>query len=527
LAVSSLSLVAWSGCNCSGKVTSSDGGLPDGGRLPDGGWPDSGSGSFDAGVSAVLQHHKNPSRDGLYVDPAMTLTVVPNLQVDIAFVATTSGQTFAQPLFMENGPQGKDTLFVVTEQDDVYALNAMTGAQLWKTNLGVPAPASEFCGGSIDPLGITGTPVIDAQARIMYVAAMTNAGAGGTTPRHVIDALGIDDGGVLFRVDVSSAVPGFDSTIQNERGALALVNGVLYVPYGGLDGDCGNYHGWVVAVPTTNHAAVTAWATAAPSGSGIWAPSGIASDGTNLFVSTGNTNSPFPTVWAGANSNAVIRLTPGPTFDGGAANYFTMTGPGGRDWYYNDLNDNDLGSSGVVLVDAPGAQPSTLAFANGKTQTTYLMNRDNLGGPGLGYLPNLKTQAQAFGALFAYNTPSKTYVGGNFTISGASCSVAGADFHVLTVSHTNPPALAFAWCGVSGGSGSPIASTTDGQSNAIVWTYGSAGDETLRAYNGTNGALLFTSSATLPSSQHWLSPIIAKGRLYVAADGTVTAFKLP
>jgi outer membrane protein assembly factor BamB len=75
---------------------------------------------------------------------------------------------------------------------------------------------------------------------------------------------------------------------------------------------------------------------------------------------------------------------------------------------------------------------------------------------------------------------------------------------------------------VVGGDAAPIVSTTDGLNDAVLWTYGASGDETVRAYDADTGTLLYTSPG-LAGSTHWISPIIAKGRLYVAQNGTVTA----
>ena len=58
--------------------------------------------------------------------------------------------------------------------------------------------------------------------------------------------------------------------------------------YSGYVGDCGPYHGWVVGVDIKNPSNVMAWATAADGG-GIWGHGGVASDGTKMFVVTGNT----------------------------------------------------------------------------------------------------------------------------------------------------------------------------------------------------------------------------------------------
>src|SRR5439155_19556940 len=102
----------------------------------------------------------------------------------------------------------------------------------------------------------------------------------------------------------------FESRIQEERGGLALVNGIVYVPYSGYSGDCETYHGWVVGVDINNPTNVLAWATTAVGG-GIWGHGGVASDGTNLFVVTGNT---FNTAGNGVGGEPIIRLQAGPVF---------------------------------------------------------------------------------------------------------------------------------------------------------------------------------------------------------------------
>jgi hypothetical protein len=510
----------------------SDGGTtPDGGNTPDGGQTKDGGVTVpDAGNPAdVLTHHRNLNRDGVYVDPLMTPAAVANAHVDTGFNATTSSNTYAQPLYMQNGADGGNTLFVVTEVNDVFALDANTGAQIWKTNVGTNATKGgyAFCGGSIDPYGISGTPVIDPTTRILYLDAMLAKGVD-NKPTHNVFALSIDSGAVLWNIDMDSTVTGFDSTIQNERSALMLLNGTLYVVYGGLDGDCGSYHGWVIGISTANHSNIVTWDTNAPSGAGIWGTSGAASDGTSVFVATTNTNSPFPTVWDAGHSEAILRLTPGLQFVENEANFFTQAQDARnnmQDWYYNDTNDLDLGSSGLVLFDAPGANPSQLAFAVGKTQYAYLLDRNNLGGIATGVaatIPN--TDSQVFGSLLAFNTPAGTYVSGPFNVSGSGfCQNGGANMTVLEVTHTSPPNLQFAWCANSGGQAGPIVSTTDGINNAIVWTYGASGDETVRAYDASDAGTLLYTSSQLSGSMHWISPIVANGRFYVAENGKVSA----
>src|SRR6202008_801283 len=74
---------------------------------------------------------------------------------------------------------------------------------------------------------------------------------------------------------------------HNQRSALSLVNGIVYVAYGGHVGDCGDYHGWVIGVDAKDPTKTGAWATRGQ-GEGIWAAGGLASDGTSVFAVTGN-----------------------------------------------------------------------------------------------------------------------------------------------------------------------------------------------------------------------------------------------
>ena len=232
-------------------------------------------------------------------------------------------------------------------------------------------------------------------------------------------------------------------------------------------------------------------------------------------------------VWANANSEGVLKLAAGnpPTLSGSANDSFAPRGADNQQWYDDDTNDWDLGSSGVVLFDVPGATPGQLAFAVGKTQTTYLLDRTNLGGinDGLQKAPSTiyTTDSQVFGSMFAYATQCGSYVGFQQSASGF-CN--GGDTSIFRVTRTSPPQLSYAWCVGGGGEAGPIASTTGGLWTVMVWTYGAAGSETLQAFDGDNGGNPLMSVASGISSEHWITPIIAGGRVYVAGDGAVVAF---
>ena len=124
----------------------------------------------------VTQHHNNPSRDGLFIDPAFTAAAAANLTRDLSFNGTIVGNVYAQPLYIEDGPGGVAMVIAVTESNNVYALNATTGAIVWQRNVGTPVTSGLPCG-NINPLGITGTPVVDLASRSLFFdAEVTGAG---------------------------------------------------------------------------------------------------------------------------------------------------------------------------------------------------------------------------------------------------------------------------------------------------------------------------------------------------------------
>jgi outer membrane protein assembly factor BamB len=477
----------------------------------------------------VLQHHLHGTRDGLYIDPLITRDAAATLHRDLTFRSPLPGPIYAQPLYVSNGPSGLPTLIVATELNAVFAINASNGSQIWSTTLGTPVPLLQLPCGDIDPLGITGTPVVDADNRIIYLGAMTTPD-GGATKLHRIFALSLDDGSILpgWPLDLSNlsfrGYP-FDSAYQNQRGALLLNSGYLYVPYGGLAGDCGDYHGWVVAFPVNNPAAATGWATGALAG-GIWAPGGLSTDGTSVFAATGNT--------AGANTwmggEAVLRFAPGVNFSD-PVDYFVPS-----DWAFLDATDLDLGGSGPVVFDAPGATPSQLVVALGKNGVAYLLDRNNLGGVGTGdgmVGEGIQSAPVSMGAIInaaaAYTTASGTYVVFESTDVGIGCPDSPGDLVALKISATAPPTISVAWCADNLGGGSPIVTTTDGTSEAIVWTVGAEYTNQLHAFDGDTGEMLFTGGGPdehMGNVQHFQTPIVVNGRIFVAGDDGLYAFSV-
>jgi hypothetical protein len=476
----------------------------------------------------VLEHHLNGTRNGLYVDPLITQKAATTTHRDKTFNAPLPGPVYAQPLYVNNGPGGRRALIVATEQNAVLALDAASGAQIWMRSLGNPVRSSLLPCGNIDTLGITGTPVIDPNARTIYVAAMTTPD-GGRTKQHLIFALSLDDGSTRqgWPQNASGFKDGglsFNSSVQNQRGALLLNSGTLYVPYGGHFGDCGDYHGWVIAAPVDDPKSATAWATQARGG-GIWGPGGISTDGHSVFAATGNTFGAH--TWMGGE--AIIRLGPGAKFGGDPADYFTPS-----NWRQLDDGDVDIGGSGPVVIDVPGATPSQLVVALGKNGVAYLLDRNHLGGigrgdgiQGEGVQSKRVSSGRIINAAAAYTTVSGTYLIFETMGTGMGCPGRSGNLVALRIGASAPPTINVAWCANNMGKGSPIVTTTDGRSEPVVWTVGSEGTNRLHAFNGGTGEVLFAGGGQdeqMSLVRRFQTPIAVNGRIFVAADDRLYAF---
>jgi PQQ enzyme repeat len=450
----------------------------------------------------VTQHHNDAARDGLYVDPVFTLGLSANLVRDTAFNGTIAGNVYAQPLYIEDGPGGRAVVIAVTESNNVYALDATDGSIVWQRNVGTPQSSL----GNISPVGITGTPVVDLASRSLFFDAVISG------PNNLIFSLNVDTGATNpgWPVDVNASISGFSSSIQSQRAALGLMGSIVYVPYGGYFGDAGNYHGRVVGVEIGNPASIMSWATTAFK-SGIWGPGGISNDGTNLFVTTGNATSGTST-WGG--QEAVVRLQAGPVFSGSTEDYWAPT-----NWMSLDSGDSDLGGSGPILVDVPGATPSALVVAIGKDRNAYLLNRNNLGGVSAPLAQSSVSSGTIIGAAASYRTSLGTWV----VLRPTSGTLTA-----FRITATNPPAIASGWSVSSSGRTAPFVTSTDGTNNVIVWAAGS--DGRLRGYNGETGGLVYGGGGAnelMSGIRSYNTGIVARGHIYYAADNKVYSFKVP
>jgi hypothetical protein len=131
----------------------------------------------------VLAYHAHPDRSGNFIVPALTWERSRALRLDVAFHAQVSGHVYAQPLYWREAGSNSGMLLVATEDNIVYALHAGTGKEIWSRSLGKSVPLSLLRCGNIDPIGITGTPVIDKSTTSVFLDAMVDGSSG---PRHLV-----------------------------------------------------------------------------------------------------------------------------------------------------------------------------------------------------------------------------------------------------------------------------------------------------------------------------------------------------
>lgn len=464
----------------------------------------------------VLQHHADAVRSGRYAVPRLDYAHAAGLHRDRRFDGRVPGAINAQPLYWRQ-PGRPALVLVATERNVVAALDARTGKPVWERRLGPPVPGVALPCGNIAPLGITGTPVIDPGHRAIYLDAMVLAHR---QPRHLVFGLSLEDGATLpgWPVDIQSALHSaaghFRARDQNQRGALAILHHVLYIPYGGHYGDCGSYHGWVVGIPLDRPDRIRSFATRARGG-GIWAPGGIVAADGALFVATGNTFGARD--WQ--EGEAILRLPPDLRFTGGRDDFFTP-----RDWRRLDAVDADLGGSNPVPLEVPGGIPRRLLLALGKDGKAYLLDRADLGGIGGALRIVQVADGPIRTAPASYTEDGSTFV--VFQGRSRRCPDDGDGAVVaLRVDPGSPPTVWVAWCADAHGRGSPMVTTAAGQRDPIVWVAGAEGDSRLRGFRGDTGEVVFDGRGTrMRAVAHFQTPIVADGRIYVAASQRVYAF---
>jgi outer membrane protein assembly factor BamB len=258
------------------------------------------------------------------------------------------GAVYASPLFVN------DVAIVATEGGSLYGIRY--NRVVWKRHVGPPVPKSLLPCGNIDPLGITGTPVYDRASRTVFAVAEVR-----NPIRHIL--VGVDPANGRLRLSRMISPYGAAPKYLQQRGALTLSRGRVWVAFGGLAGDCGPYRGRVLGIHTNGRGPVTSFAVPTTREGGIWTPPGPTVDSYGrLYVSVGNGESFGPRY---DYTDSVLLL------DGARIrSFFAPT-----TWPEENRADLDLGSQGPAIVNG-------YIFIAGKEGTAYTLRPAQLGGIG-------------------------------------------------------------------------------------------------------------------------------------------------
>ena len=311
-------------------------------------------------------YHKDGTRNGYDASaPAFPATGPPSTK----WSTSLDGSLYAEPLAL-NG-----VIYQATENNSIYALDEITGAQIWRWHQFAPQPdpATAVGCGNIDPVGITGTPVIDPTAAIIYAVGLVAASGGGT--KYQLFAVSLSNGTLVtgYPRDIGQPNPIY----LQERAALAISpsGGMVYVAFGGWVGDCQPYHPYVIGVPvgaSLGQPQLVYQPQSSTQGeAGIWGASGPMVDASgNVYVTTGNGSYGSGTPCNNANfdhGDAVIKLSPTLSELG----YWAPS-----NWCALAAADSDIGSLGPLLLQ------NGQIFQAGKPGDGYLLNSASLGGIG-------------------------------------------------------------------------------------------------------------------------------------------------
>jgi len=528
---------------------------------------------------SVWTYHNDNHRTGLNTNEViLNPTNVSSTSFGRLFKNAVDGNVYAQPLYVPGltipGRGTHNVFFIATEHNTVYAFDAdvpaVAGGLLWQTNLGPAAVTTtstftnknfgtRYNGGAytdiIPEVGITGTPVIDLSSGTLYVDAFTGvAGIGVTNYSHHLHALNIATGAEQpgSPVLITASVPGvgvgsvgnqvpFNAKQENQRCALTLAGGIVYVAYAGY-ADTDPYHGWIIGFNATNllqltnyvfnatpNSTVAAFGANAGEG-GLWMSGGglAVDDNTNLFFELGNGSF---NVTNGSNGteygDSFMRLS---TTNGLAvADYFTP-------WNQATLqaNDTDVGSGGLLLLpDQPGPFPHEMLGA-GKQGQIYVINREQM-----------TTGNNHFDATNSIDFVVQTNSGkikGSFDTPGY---FNGRIYYASSAD--NLKALALTNGALAGNTiltnrnrtfnfpGATPSISANGTNSGIVWAlqmpsaYGNPA--VLVACNATNLAEIYTSTNNAGRDQldvgvKFAVPTVADGRVFVGSSNSVSVFSL-
>jgi hypothetical protein len=504
----------------------------------------------------VTAYHNNALRNGWNAaERSLTSSVVGGFTFGLLHQVALDDQVDAQPLLVTGlsiGGAKHDVVYVATEGNTIYAIDASSGAILRQANLGTPVSISQLPGGcnnNGNNVGINSTPVIDRKSQTLYVIAYVSPSPGEqtfmvhalslttladmVTPVAVTASHTLSDGTTLYSFTASSS---------RQRPALIEANGNIYAGFGSFcDINANISRGWMLGWNASTLAPIAQMHLnnqVLPGSSpndffltSIWM-SGYGpawGGGDNLYFVTGNSDYSGTTYDKKGAINLSESVIAWSTTLNRVVSYFSPT-DAGADVTTLDQVDGDFGSGGVMLLPKqPGSVP-LLAVAAGKAGIMYLMNRSNLGGE------NSQNVLGEYAVGGCWCGPS--YFEGTDGV-GRVVSSGGSNINVWKV-QTSPttalvPDSAFTSPSISTGQFpgffTSVSSNGTTAGSAVIWAVGrpfdSTHDVTLYAFDAATGAQLYSANAgTWPNTggDANIVPTVANGKVYVASYQMLSIF---
>jgi hypothetical protein len=520
-------------------------------------------GLLNAQVSVATYHYDNARTGQNTEETILTPLNVNSTQFGKLFTVAVDGYVYAQPLYVANQLiQGAvhNVLYIATEHDSLYAIDADNGTVYWHISL-IPAGAAPVvnttafsCSDLVPEVGVTGTPVIDLNTGTLYLVAISQINGTVSQYLHAID-IGSSAEKFAGPVLIKGSAPGtaedgngttvpFNAKFAGQRAALLLENGHVVIAWASHC-DIDAWHGWVMsyAAGTLSQEAVYN-PSSTGNRNGVWmSGGGLASDANgNIFIVTGNGT------WNGTTDlgDSIVKLGPPNSGTFPVLDYFTP---------YNQstlaVNDSDLASGGLVLL--PGLPSGQQLLAQmGKEGKMYLVDQNNMGkncnklvpacsGKDPQIVQEIPNATVGVWGSPAYWNGNVYWVGGNGE-TGAPDSVRAFSFNangsgLISASPTSKSVKTFGFAGPvpivsANGSNSGILWALDNSSFQQTCTAGK-GCQTLYAYDATNLANMLYNSGQAANNRDapgtavkFGTPIVANGKVYAAGKNSVSAFGL-
>jgi hypothetical protein len=488
----------------------------------------------------VLTYHYDNLRDG--VDTSETILTPQNVNsasFGKLFSVPIDGDGYAQPLYKSGlmMPDGTihDVMFVATEHDSLYAIDANSGIILWQdsfidpTEGTIPVPSADTdCNDIYPEIGITGTPVIDASTSTIYLVSNVK-NTNNSTYAQYLQAIDLSTGKEKFNgpelisasvVNAYGTTISFDPLLGNQRSALLLLNGTVYIAWAS-HGDNGDYHGWIMSYSANDVTEQLGVLITTLNGSegGVWmAGGGLSSDGAYIFAGVANgTCDPLTQDYG----DSMLKLSPNnlKIIDSFSAfNYDELNG-----------NDDDFASAEPLLIQSG---LTSLVVTADKLGVIYVLDQNNLGGYG-------KSKNNDIQEISVGNTPimnNMAFFNGQLYVGANNMSLESFE---LSLGNFNPdPASAtqnqFGNGGEDGQGTNPVISS-NGSGDGIVWALDNTnlwnGPSVLYAYDADNLSEELYNSTQAPgdaagNAEVFTSPLVVNGKVIVTGVNTVTVYGL-